>query len=142
MAQMISAGHDHSLILTRSGLIYAFGSNKESQLGIPAKRNSQIPICIQDVSHIPMNNISASNFSASVSQEKGELYIWGTGTFGEFQTPHRVKKVNERVTHLSLGTNFGVALTEGRTMYTWGDNSFGQLGTGDFKSQTGPIKID
>ena len=89
-----------------------------------------------------MNNISAGNFSASVSLEKGDLYIWGAGSFGEFQTPHRVKKVTERVTKISLGNNFGVAFTESRTMYTWGDNSYGQLGTGDFKNMTGPTKID
>jgi hypothetical protein len=27
VVQMIAAGHVHSLILTRSGLVYAFGSN-------------------------------------------------------------------------------------------------------------------
>lgn len=29
VAQMIACGHRHSLILTRSGLVYAFGSNEE-----------------------------------------------------------------------------------------------------------------
>ncbi len=43
---MIAAGYVHSLILTKSGLVYAFGSNDADQLGIPSKRNSYSPICI------------------------------------------------------------------------------------------------
>lgn len=30
MVQMVAAGNTHSLILTRSGLVYAFGSNEEN----------------------------------------------------------------------------------------------------------------
>lgn len=30
MAQMVAAGFKHSLILTRAGLVYAFGDNSES----------------------------------------------------------------------------------------------------------------
>ena len=97
MVQMIAAGNTHSLILTRSGLVYAFGSNDQNQLGIPAKRNSSTPICVQDISHIPMCYIACGGFSASISNENKQLYMWGTSTFGELQTPHRVKKIPERV---------------------------------------------
>ena len=69
VAQMIACGQRHSLILTRSGLVYSFGSNDDGQLGVPSKRSSPVPICIQDISHVPMKFIAAGSFSASISQD-------------------------------------------------------------------------
>lgn len=79
---MVAAGYVHSLILTKSGLVYSFGANDSDQLGVPSKRNSFSPICIQDISHVPMKHIAAGSFSASISKETKQLYLWGTGTFG------------------------------------------------------------
>lgn len=58
-----------------------------------------------------MHYIAAGNFSASISEESQNLFLWGTGTFGEFLTPHRVKRIQGEVTQVALGLNFGVALT-------------------------------
>jgi hypothetical protein len=44
-----------------------------------------------------MKYIAAGSFSASISSDTASLYLWGTGTFGEFHSPHRVKKITERV---------------------------------------------
>ena len=93
-AQMVAAGFKHSLVLTKSGLIYSFGSNEENQLGCPQKRQSSLPICVQDIAHMPMRYIAAGSFSASIEAESGSLYLWGNGTFGEFESPQRVKKLD------------------------------------------------
>ena len=129
MAQMVAAGFKHSLILTRSGLVYAFGSNEESQLGCPARRSSSLPVCIQDIAHVPMRYIAAGSFSASIAKDSGNMYLWGDGTWGNFQQPHRVKKIEERVSCMSIGDQFGACISETaggtRKLYTWGVNSFG-----------------
>ena len=43
---MIASGFKHSLVLTRSGLVYAFGSNETGELGLPTKKSSTVPLCI------------------------------------------------------------------------------------------------
>jgi len=66
-------------------------------LGVESQHVSSItPILVEDISHIPMSYIAAGSFSASIAQETGSLYLWGTGTFGQFKTPHRVKKIKTR----------------------------------------------
>lgn len=40
-----------------------------------------------------MRLVAAGSFSAAVSEDGGSVFLWGTGTFGEFMTPHRVKKI-------------------------------------------------
>ena len=84
-AVQVACGKHHTLILTSSGLVYACGSNVAGQLGMPTDHPSTIsPILVEDISHIPMSSIAAGTFSASIAKETGSLYLWGTGTFGEF----------------------------------------------------------
>ena len=85
-----------------------------------------------------MHHIAAGNFSASISEESQNLFLWGTGTFGEFLTPHRVKRIQGEVVSASVGNNFGAALTTQGFLYSWGDNQVGQLGAGDFLSRSTP----
>ena len=139
-AAQVSAGKDHTLILTDTGLVYACGSNSEGQLGFHSEHKSSItPTLVEDISHIPMSFVEAGTFSASIAQNSGSIYLWGTGTFGKFSTPHRVKRVAERAIQVSIGDSFGIVLTEDRKLYTWGINSSGQLGTGDFEDRPTPL---
>lgn len=77
-----------------TGLVFGCGSNIEGQIGMATEHKSTItPIMVEDISHIPMKYIAAGSFSAAIAKDSGSLYLWGTGTFGEFKTPHRVKKI-------------------------------------------------
>jgi hypothetical protein len=69
---------------------------------------------IEDISHITMSYVAAGSFSASISKDTGSLYLWGTGTFGKFMTPHRVKKIDGKAMHVAVGDRYGIVLTEDR----------------------------
>ena len=72
-----------------------------------------------------MRFISAGSFSASISDESRSLFLWGSGAFGEFLTPHRVKKIKGETIQVSIGDGFGMALTAAGTVYSWGENHAG-----------------
>ena len=65
----------------------------KGQLGDGTRAPSCSLMLLQEISHIPMQLIAAGSFSAAVSENGGSLFLWGTGAFGEFLTPHRVKKI-------------------------------------------------
>ena len=67
-----------------------------------------------------MSQIAAGSFSAAISRETKSLYLWGTGAFGEFLTPHRVKKIQDESVQVSIGDGFGMALTQMGKVYSWG----------------------
>lgn len=58
-----------------------------------------------------MHSIAAGSFSAAISEDTKSLFLWGSGAFGEFLTPHRVKKIKGETLHVSVGDGFGMALT-------------------------------
>jgi alpha-tubulin suppressor-like RCC1 family protein len=71
------------------------------------------------------------------------LYIWGYGPFGKFILPHRVKasdKVDIQDVRISRA-GLAVILSKQGCIYSWGDNSIGQLGHGDLKTRKAPDKI-
>ena len=93
----VACGNHHTLLLTTEGLIFSCGSNVDGELGVETEHTSTItPVVVEDISHIPMTYVAAGSFSASIAKETGSVYLWGTGTFGEFRTPHRVKKIEQR----------------------------------------------
>lgn len=85
-----------------------------------------------------MRYIAAGSFSASISEDASNLFLWGTGSFGEFLTPHRVKKIRGETIDISLGSGFGVALSSTGFLYSWGDNTNGELGHGDYVLRNTP----
>jgi len=82
--------------------------------------------------------ISAGSFSASISEDTRSLFLWGSGAFGEFLTPHRVKKIKGETLQVALGDGFGMALTKYGNVYSWGENHVGQIGTGDYVTKSTP----
>ena len=85
-----------------------------------------------------MRFIAAGSFSASISDETRSLFLWGSGTFGQFLTPHRVKKIRGETNMVAVGDGFGIALTEQGFLYSWGENNVGQLGSGDSAVKSTP----
>jgi alpha-tubulin suppressor-like RCC1 family protein len=92
-AKSVACGEKHLLVLSLSGLVYAAGDNTEGQLGDSTREASPRLKLIDEISHLPMKSIEAGSFSAAISEDGSNLFLWGTGAFGEFLTPHRVKKI-------------------------------------------------
>ena len=96
-AKMVACGDQHTLILSVSGLIYACGKNDLGQLGLGSRDDANTLQLIEHLAKIPMMSIGAGSFSASISEESKSLFLRGTGSFGEFLVPHRVKRIQGEV---------------------------------------------
>lgn len=46
------------------------------------------------------------------------------------------------VTQMCSGHNFNIVVTRSESVYVWGQNNYGQLGTGDTKNRTEPAKLN
>jgi len=129
-----ACGIFHTLVLTRSGRVYAMGGNNTGQLGIGTKRGSSTPVRIKELDTVNVVKIAAGNHSAAVTN-RGELFVWGTNIFGEYLIPTSFSTPDIFIEEVSIGGSFGAAIDKRGSLYTWGSNTSGELGMGDFESK-------
>jgi X-linked retinitis pigmentosa GTPase regulator len=127
-----ACGIFHTLVLTSTKNVIAMGGNKFGQLGIGSKRSSLYPVAVKGLESERVVSIAAGHISAAVT-EKGVVYVWGTGVFGECLIPTLLKGIKKPIKKVTVGGNFGAAIDYNGTLYTWGSNASGELGMGDYE---------
>jgi hypothetical protein len=78
-------------------------------------------------------------FSFGEQNSNGEL---GLGHTNPVATPSEIGMLSqERIIIVSCGLNHTIALTHNHKVYTWGKNSQGQLGCGDYNDRYTPVMV-
>ncbi|ODA89568.1 hypothetical protein ATY41_04645 [Leifsonia xyli subsp. xyli] len=94
--------------------------------------------------------VSAGSLSAYALGDDGNVYAWGDNEYGQLGTgdtvnAHTPVKVmlpaGVKFTALSAGSLSAYALGDDGHAYAWGDNEYGQLGTGDTVNAHTPVKV-
>uniref|UniRef100_A0A8C8DEA4 BTB domain-containing protein n=3 Tax=Oncorhynchus TaxID=8016 RepID=A0A8C8DEA4_ONCTS len=149
----VACGSHHSLALTNTGEVYAWGYNNCGQVGSGSTANQPTP---RRVSNCLQNKVVVSITCGQTSSlavvENGEVYGWGyngngqlgLGNNGNQLTPCRLVGLQGlcvlQVSVLS-GYAHSLALTDEGLLYAWGTNTYGQLGTGNKSNQLSPVQI-
>jgi alpha-tubulin suppressor-like RCC1 family protein len=141
----IAAGASHSLALTSTGQLYAFGSNQFGQLGSAGASGTLIPtptpiqISLPGAS-APVIQIAAGGFHSLALTATGQLYAFGRNDFGQLGSENGEGTPNATpalvslpagaapIVQLAAGASDSLIVTAGGQLYTFGANAFGQLG--------------
>jgi len=71
-----------------------------------------------------------------------QVYFWGANSWsdpkGDLPSPV-LTLARKRICQISVGKEHVMALGEGGRIFTWGNNDFGQLGTGDEENRALPV---
>ena len=129
------------------GGLYVWGSNSFGQLGDNTTTNRVSPV--QTVSGgTNWKQVSARDATTQAIKTDGTLWGWGFNVAGEIGDGTSVRK-SSPVQTVSGGTNWkqvaggnsfvGAIKTDG-TLWMWGDNGVGELGTNDTTSRSSPIQ--
>ena len=129
-AKDVSAGADHSLVLTSDNRIFAVGNNKSGNLGLGHNYSSDSYLMVHGLQvGLGFKRIAAGRHSAAVTHD-GRLFIWGP-VFAQDQPlllPQELKS-NKMILDVSVGEKISAIIDEDFHVYTWGvDNQQGQLG--------------
>lgn len=143
----IAAGDEHSLALTATGQLYAFGSNEFGQLGNPANSGTELanptPLAVVLPGAAgPVVQIAAGASHSLALTSTGQLYAFGSNRFGQLgnaaasgtpnptPTPTQVSLpgASGPVVQIAAGGFHSLALTATGQLYAFGRNDFGQLG--------------
>lgn len=136
-----------------NGSLYAWGNNKDGQLGLGltdeyVAYNKKVDIPGK-VKLIKCEGDFLTESACYVITEDGALYVWGKNSYGQLgvgdevnkNTPTKVNlpgKIKELITN---GSSV-YALMEDSSLYSWGYNSYGQLGVGDKINKNTPTIVN
>ena len=161
-AVQVSGGSYHSLALSSSGAVYAWGWNGFGQLGNGTTTDSHIPVAVKTVG-TSMAGKSITQISAGGSfndghslarASDGTVYAWGRGVYGQLgngtttdsNVPVAVKTVGtpmaaKTIIQISAGAGHSLALASDGTVYAWGQNTYGQLGNNVTTNSSSPVAV-
>ncbi|KAK5920658.1 hypothetical protein CgunFtcFv8_024445 [Champsocephalus gunnari] len=147
----VACGSHHSMALTDSGEVYAWGYNNCGQVGSGSTANQPTP---RRVSSCLQNKVAVSIVCGQTSSlavlDNGEVYGWGyngngqlgLGNSGNQLTPCRLAALQGLcVQQIVSGYAHSLALTDEGLLFAWGANTYGQLGTGNKSNQLSPLLI-
>ena len=151
-----SAGRYHTLAVGSDGHVYAWGNQASGGLGNSKDSGTATtPVRIAENDAIKGKifiAVSAGDTYSMALASDGTVYTWGSndkgqlgnGTTGSYSSePVKAQTDNAKITAISAGRAYAMALASDGTVYTWGDNTHGQLGNGssDNGSQSTPTKV-
>ena len=150
IVRAIASGGFDGLALTRSGRVLAWGDNRYGQLGDGTRRSSDVPVRVRLPVGTKVVALGGGSQHSLALTSTGKVLAWGWNRFGQLgdgtsrgsDVPVHVRLPSGvRVTALSAGGGFSVALTSTGQILTWGHNEFGQLGDGGTASSQRPVKV-
>lgn len=146
--KQVAAGANHTLVLKTDGTVWAWGLNNYGQLG-SGSDDYIIPKPVQVYGLSNIRAIAAGGNHSAALKSDGTVWTWGDNTYGQAgdgttqdykKTPVQVSNLSD-VTEIAAGSFHTVALKSNTTVWAWGDNRQGQLGSDDFDENSTPVII-
>jgi alpha-tubulin suppressor-like RCC1 family protein len=133
----ISAGAVNTLAIKTDGTLWAWGRNKDGQLGDGTNINKFVPTQIGVESD--WIEISVGTAHCIALKSNGTLWACGENSNGQLGLADNLFSNKNSLTQVGTATNwdkisagryFNLAIKNDGTLWSWGQNDFGQLGNG------------
>jgi alpha-tubulin suppressor-like RCC1 family protein len=143
----ISAGGWFSAALKYDGTVWTWGHNSEGQLGNGSTTNTSTPSQVAGLSNIVQ--IVAGTYHMLALKNDGTVWAWGDNVSGQIgngttgvdaTTPVQVSGLSN-VIKIDAGRFFSLAIKNDGTVWTWGENLYGQLGNGSNLDSNIPVQV-
>nr|XP_056711167.1 probable E3 ubiquitin-protein ligase HERC6 [Euleptes europaea] len=150
-----ACGHYHSIALAKDGRVFSWGQNIYGQLGVGKEVSSHgRPQHIPALDGIPLAQVAAGGAHTFALSFTGVAYGWGRNHAHQLGLSQRDPKEqifkpcsvaslrNLDVIYISCGAEHTAVLTQDGSVFTFGDDSAGQLGHSSSTQKTGPQRVD
>lgn len=147
--QQIRCGNNHNLVLNEAGQIFSWGSNNYGQLGLACEEESiPLPRMVKRLAVFTVIQISCGAHHSLALTNVGELYSWGYNNYGQLGIGNNnnqnapclvVSLLGVPINYIAAGGNHNCILTKSGGLFSWGRNTFGQLGLNDDQDRFFPV---
>jgi len=146
----VAAGGAHSMALKSDGTVWAWGFNEYGQLGNGTNLNSPTPIRVAGLSKV-IAVAAGDNYSLALKTD-GTVWAWGRNDKGELgngsktpsSLPVLVSGLSDVVAISGSSRSIAghsLALKADGTVWAWGDNTWGQLGSEGKSNSSFPVQL-
>lgn len=155
----LAVGYASVYALTKDGEVYSWGSNTNGQLGIDNTTTMTSPVKIEAfagkvitaiyVDGYNLNDKSVWHTAYAIDKD-GKLYGWGANGYGNLsntpnnKVPNIIEGLKDKfVVSVAQNSDGSVwVLDENGNVYSWGRDSFGELGHGTIQNLSEPKLIE
>jgi alpha-tubulin suppressor-like RCC1 family protein len=160
----VATGAEFTVAVTEAGAVYSFGFG-DGRLGHGQREEEDgvyLPKRIEALDGIYVTTVAAGRSHALALTRCGQVYSWGpvykpdhpelgrgngSGDGDDIDYDHYSKPelitalLDERVRAIAAGSCISCAVTEAGALYTWGDNTHGNLGHGNVHPRNRPTLV-
>ncbi len=144
----VSASEHHTLALKNDGMVWAWGTNNEYELGNTISGIQSTPVQVMGISDVVA--ISAGIYYSLALKRNGTVWAWGSNVnkaLGENSedrnnpTPRQLIGLSN-IVNISAGESHSLALRRDGTVWSWGSNRSGNLGNGsELEFSASPVQV-
>jgi len=142
----VASGGSHTVALRTNGTLWAWGDNRQGQVGDGTTTSRHSPVQIGTADN--WAGVSAGSTHTVALRTDGTLWAWGnngSGRLGDGTTTSRQSPVQIGAgmdwAYVSAGSTHTVAVGTDGTLWAWGHNWQGQLGDGTTSHRHSPVQI-
>lgn len=136
----VASGLRHAVLLLSDGSLYSMGCNVTGALGRDTGSEKRPESVVAMDTH-QVRHIACGHNHTMVLTERGQLYSWGDDRHGQLglgptnlepvRMPKQIKSLSKHiVVQIACGGHHNLALLQDGRVFSWGQNTFGQLGHG------------
>ena len=144
----IASGTWHSLALKQDGTVWTWGRNDYGQLGNGTFKNKQTPVRTKDLADVIA--IAGGYLHSLALKSDGTAWAWGNNWSGQLgnetvagvsNIPVQVNSL-QNISSIACGGSHNLAIrSSDGVVWTWGDNTYGQLGNGTSVNSFYPTQV-
>ena len=143
----VACGYSYTAALKTDGTLYLWGSNYDGQLG--TNNTTAVSSPVQTVAG--GNNWKAADCGSSHTIAldcDGNIWSWGNNNNGQlgdsttnyYSSPVQIETASSEWGQVFAGGEGSGSIREDMTLWVWGDNDEGQLGTGNTADVSSPVQ--
>ena len=136
--------------INTAGELYTWGRGEFGELGHNNRTQKSAPI--QVGSDTNWHRLSMTEYAAMATKTDGTLWAWGRNNFGQLgqntrqedwgkSSPIQIPGTNWDIDNFQLAMNHAKAMKTDGTLWTWGENDYGQLGLNNRTKYSSPTQI-
>ncbi|KAI3386610.1 hypothetical protein SNEBB_008743 [Seison nebaliae] len=147
----LSSTQSHNIVQTELSQLFAWGYNKHGEMaGEASDELIQSPIVLS-MKYQDFRDVQCGNEFTIFLSKNGTIASSGNGStnclgHANTKTIHEQCLIEEllyiEIVSVAVNDDHVVAICKDGFAYTWGDNTYGQLGTGNFENKNKPQKLD